>query len=290
MAWIQVDDGIREHDKIYNLADALGITNAHAVGLMVCFWTWAAAAAPDGDITNFPPRAISRAAGWDKGGSKGAMKFYNELIRINFLEKHEDGTIHIRNWEQRATLLLDYIEKQRENTRRRVQKCRERKKKKQGVTVTPQQDAPVTPCNSDCNVTETLCNGTTLPNLKVPNHNKLSVINTPLSSTVEGVTSDVTSDGGAEKNFETVCQAFEEKVNPMPSPKDGSILQELFASYPVSRILRAIEETKRCKGRSASYVRQVLQNEDRESRKRPPAQEPDFTDPNRYKTFGRCMT
>jgi hypothetical protein len=287
MAWIQVDDGIREHDKIYNLADALGITNAHAVGLMVCFWTWAATAAPDGDITNFPPRAISRAAGWDKGGSKGALKFYNELIRINFLEKHEDGTIHIRNWEQRATLLLDYIEKQRENTRRRVQKCRERKKKKQSVTVTPQQDAPVTPCNGDCNVTETLCNGTTLPNLKVPNHNKLSVINTPSSSTVEGVTSDVTSDGGADENFETVCQAFEEKVNPMPSAKDGSILQELFQTYPVSRILKAIEETKRCKGRSASYVRSVLQNDDREKKERPPTQEPDLADPNRYKAFAR---
>jgi hypothetical protein len=182
---------------------------------------------------------------------------------------------------------LDYIEKQRENTRRRVQKCRERKKKKQSVTVTPKQEESVTPCNGDCNVTETLCNGTTLPNLKVPNHNKLSVINTPSSSTVEGVTSNVTSDGGAEKNFETVCQAFEEKVNPMPSSKDGSILQELFQTYPVSRILRAIEETKRCKGRSASYVRSVLQNEDRENKERPPTQGLNLADPNRYKAFAR---
>ncbi|WP_411678128.1 hypothetical protein [Caproicibacter sp.] len=149
MAWIQVDDGIREHDKIYNLADALGITNAHAAGLMVCFWTWAATAAPDGIVTNFPPRAIAKAAGWDKGGAKGAQKFYNELLGIHFLEERDGDKVFIRNWEQRATLLLDYIEQQKENTRRRVQKCRERKKNQQGVTVTPQKDVPVTSC-SDC--------------------------------------------------------------------------------------------------------------------------------------------
>ncbi|MDU7337582.1 MAG: RusA family crossover junction endodeoxyribonuclease [Clostridium sp.] len=59
MAWIQVDDGIKEHDKIYNLADTLKISNVYAVGLMVCFWTWAVVSAPDGNITKFPPRAFS---------------------------------------------------------------------------------------------------------------------------------------------------------------------------------------------------------------------------------------
>jgi len=283
MAWIQVDDGIREHDKIYNLADALGISNAYAVGLMVCFWTWAATAAPDGDVTNFPPRAISKAAGWDKGNAKGAQNFYDELLKIHFLEKRNGDKVFIRNWEQRANLLLDYIEQQKENTRRRVQKCRERKKKKQAPAETFPNFAPVTPCNGEGNVTETLCNGVTPPPPKstLP-EDKNGVNNTPPVSPGESVTP-----GGVGPDFGTVCQTFEEKVKPMVSAKDGEVLQELFGKYPVSRLLSAIDETARCKGRSASYVRSVLQNEDREQKERPPASGPDLTDPNRYKNFGK---
>jgi hypothetical protein len=284
MAWIQVDDGIREHDKIYNLADALGISNAYAVGLMVCFWTWAVTAAPDGDVTNFPPRAITKAAGWDKGGQKGAQQFYDDLLSIHFLEKTDDNRIIIRNWEQRATLLIDYIEQQKENTRKRVQKCRDRKKKKQAPPEIPKANESVTPCNGEGNVTETLCNGITspIPKSTLPNQDKLSDNNNPLPSTVEGV-----AEGGARPDFGTVCQAFEATVNPMPSPKDGTILSELYRDYPIQRVLDAITETARCKGRSASYVRSVLQNEDQEKKGRPPAASPDLTDPERYKNFGK---
>jgi hypothetical protein len=283
MAWIQVDDGIREHDKIYNLADALGISNSYAVGLMVCFWTWAVTAAPDGDVTNFPPRAIAKAAGWDKGGSKGAKQFYDNLLSIRFLEKAGDSRVVIRNWEQRATLLIDYIEQQKENTRKRVQKCRDRKKKKQASAETFPKPAPVTPYNSDSNVTETLCNGITspIPKSTLPNQDKLSVNNAPSLSTEDGVT-----EGGAGQDFGTVCQLFQERVNPLPSAKDGTTLQELFGKYSVERILSAINETARCKGRSASYVRSVLKNEDHEA-KAPSNSGPDLTDPERYKNFGK---
>lgn len=283
MAWIQVDDGIREHDKIYNLADALGISNAHAVGLMVCLWTWAATAAPDGDVTNFPPRAIAKAAGWDKGGAKGAQQFYDDLLSIRFLDKKEDDQVLIRNWEQRATLLIDYIEQQKENTRRRVQKCRDRKKAKHAPEQKPKREESEPPCNSNGNVTETLSNGTTspIPKSNIPITN-LSDNNNPLPSTVEGVTEDE-----AGQEFGVVCQEFEKRVNPMPSAKDGTTLQELFGKYPVDRILNAINETARCKGRSASYVRSVLQNEDQAKQEHPPSTAPDLTDPERYKNFGK---
>lgn len=283
MAWIQVDDSIREHDKIYNLADVLNISNAYAVGLMVCFWTWAAVAAPDGDVTNFPPRAISQAAGWDKDGAKGAQEFYNDLLKIRFLEKHDDGTVHIRNWEQHAALLLDYIDKQKEKTRRRVQKYREKKRENVTLHVTQSKAQSVT----QCNVTETLQKRnvtplpipkSTLPKSTLPESNN----NTPSASTAEGVTPDA----GAGKDFGRVCQAFEDTVNPMPSSKDGMILSELYRDYPVQRVLDAIDETARCQGRSAAYVRSVLQNEDRKA-KAPPNTGPDLTDPNRYRNFGK---
>ena len=64
MAWIQVDDTLREHRKTYALADALGIEDYAAVGLTVCLWTWALQNAEGGDLSGFPPRAIARACGW----------------------------------------------------------------------------------------------------------------------------------------------------------------------------------------------------------------------------------
>lgn len=73
----------------------------------------------------------------------------------------------------------------------------------------------------------------------------------------------------------------------MPSAKDGYTLQELYGKYPVDRLLRAIDETARCQGHSASYVRSVLQNGGRKRKERPNERAPDLTDPNRYKDFGK---
>ena len=96
MPWIQVDTNIGEHDKIFNLADALKISNAHAVGLMVCLWTWAVMAAPDGDITNFPPRALAKAAGWDK---KPETFFEAICNPASLFVENIDGRLKFRNWE-----------------------------------------------------------------------------------------------------------------------------------------------------------------------------------------------
>lgn len=287
--WIQVDSGIKEHDKIYNLADRLNIPNAYAVGLMTCLWAWASTACPDdGDVTNFPPRAIAQAAGWEKGGTKGSQKFYDALLATNFLEKADDGRVLIRNWDLHQNFLVDYVEKQKEDDRRRVKKCREQKKQKQKQSnASEAQDATLQ--STPCNVTKTECNDftSTIP-VPVPNQDKPSVNNTPSGSTVEGADASTNpTDGGAGKDFGRICQAFEDKVNPMPSSKDGAILSELYRDYPMQRILDAIDETARCQGRSASYVRSVLRNDGREQKGRRPVPGPDLADPERYKNFGK---
>jgi hypothetical protein len=123
--WIQIDAGIHEHDKIYNLADMLDITNSHAVGLMVSLWAWAATYAPDGDITNYPPRAIAKAAGWH-----GEPDVLYEAMRSPtslFVETTGNGHLFLRNWHKRAGLMLDSMERKKEQTRKRVQRHRESK-------------------------------------------------------------------------------------------------------------------------------------------------------------------
>ena len=103
--WIQVYSNILTHDKTYTLAEALKVPNYSAVGLMVSLWCWVAVNAPDGDITRYPPRAITEATGW----TKKPETFYNALVNAGLIEKTEDGRAVIRNWEQYAMLLIDLM-------------------------------------------------------------------------------------------------------------------------------------------------------------------------------------
>ena len=153
VAWIQVDAGIKEHDKIFNLADTLKITDAHAVGLMVCLWTWAVTSAPDGDVTNFPPRAIAKAAGWDKKPDDFMQAI---CAPASLFIENIDGKMKFRNWDERAALLMDAVERGREQTKKRVQRYRKRKKGINDVTETDSDSVSVTVCNDDVTVDESV--------------------------------------------------------------------------------------------------------------------------------------
>ena len=156
--WIQVYANIITHDKTYALAEALHIKNYAAVGIMVSLWSWAAINATNGDISSYPPRAISDAVGWN---GKRPEDFYQTLLEVRLIER-ADNRVVVRNWEKYAQLLIDSEAIQKEKAAERVKKHRERKRSS-NVT-----------CNADCNVTVTPCNAPTVPNLTVPN---LTVIN-----------------------------------------------------------------------------------------------------------------
>lgn len=182
--WIQVYSNILTHDKTYKLAESLKIPNYSAVGLMVSLWCWVAVNAPDGDITSYPPRAITAATGWPKKPET----FYAALVDAELIEKREDGRAVIRNWEQYATLLMDLMDSQKKKTAERVKKHRARRKAREDAgsdpapDQTPETDAtgealPVTPdveeVKRDCNVTETESNALhniTGHNPTLPNH------------------------------------------------------------------------------------------------------------------------
>lgn len=254
--WIQIEDTIREHDKIFNLSDRLNIPDAYAIGLMVCLWTWASTNAPDGDLTSFPPRAIASAAKWDKPGAKSIAKFYNALLEVRFLEKRDDGRVVIRNWEKRASLIIDYMERQREKNNERVRKCRERKKKKISSGNDEKDEG-----NADCNVTENLeCNVTvtlqnpdvtpipnhTIPNNTIPNLNAASI---PVENTV---TPDVTA------ALRYVCEEFSKAVH-APSEKEQEQLRMLLGEYGKPALLAAVRDAAG-KGRSVNYLKTILES------------------------------
>lgn len=252
--WIQVEDTIREHDKIFNLSDELGIPDAYAIGLMVCLWTWASSNAPDGDLSNFPPRAIASAAKWDKTGAKASARFYDALFKVKFLEKLEDGRIVIRNWEKYAALIMDYAEQQREKTRERVKRYRDRKKKQKAVSTEPEK----TPCNvsqaEKCNVTDTLQNDdvTPIPNHTIPNH---TINNKPTS---KPNTASIPVEGNVTAALRKVCEEFSQAVHE-PNEKEREQLRLLLGEYSLSTLLAVIQDASG-KGRSVNYLRAILES------------------------------
>ena len=255
--WIQVEDTIREHDKIYNLSDELGNPDAYAIGLMVCLWTWASSNAPDGDLTSFPPRAIASAAKWDKAGAKAASRFYDALLEVRFLEKLEDGRIVIRNWEKRATLIMDYVEQQREKTNERVKRYRDRKKKQKSISEIPEKPSCNVSQSEKCNVTDTLQNGdvTPIPNHTIPNHTINNITTSNLNAASIPVEGDVSEDTAA---LRCVCDEFSSCIHE-PSEKEREQLRLLLKEYSQPTLMAAIQDAKG-KGRSVNYLRTILEN------------------------------
>lgn len=148
--WIQVYSNLPAHRKTCKLRDLLNLkTNYEAVGIVVCLWTWAAVNAPDGDLSGYSPKDIADAI----GVKKPPAKVVEALKTSGFLDGL-DGETTIHDWEEHAALLISSEEQQKANTRERVRRYRERRKK-----------ASEDGCNATCNAS----NAPTLPNLTLPN-------------------------------------------------------------------------------------------------------------------------
>lgn len=126
LPWVQVYTNICEHPKTSNLVDVLGIVSKDtepemiAVGMLVGLWTWAAKNAYDGDLSGVSSRAIAKACGWKKSPDK----LVDALKSCGLLD--EDYKIH--DWEEYAELYINRVDYQKEQNRKRVKECRERKK------------------------------------------------------------------------------------------------------------------------------------------------------------------
>lgn len=154
--WIQVYANLPSHRKTCKLRDALSLkSNYEAVGLLVCFWSWAAVNAVGGNLTGYSARDISDAAGY----KKSPEKFLNALTTSGFVDELGDKTYKIHDWEEHAALLMDSNEQQKKNTRERVRRYRERRK----------AESETEGSNDGCNVTSNASNAPTLPNLTLPN-------------------------------------------------------------------------------------------------------------------------
>lgn len=278
--WLELHQEMARHKKTLTLARLLKVDRRYAVGLMIDLWSWGLDNADaDGNLSGLTADDIAMALDWPM---KKANALISALQQAGWLD-NRDGTYALHDWSDYTGKLSEQREIQKEQNRIRQQRRREKLSSKKVMPKKQESNANVT---RDITRDKRDCNEHTVPNPTVPDRtgDKLSVNNTPSSPTGEEPAS---VNAGAGNDFGCVCQAFENTVNPVPSSKDGMILSELYRDYPVQRILDAITETARCQGRSASYVRSVLQNSDRETKEKPPVSDPDLTDPERYKNFGK---
>lgn len=88
--------GTARHYKIFDLADALGIENYAALGLMASLWDWAAETKPAGDVGAATNRTLARAAGWigDADTLIGAM------VKAKLLDEHSVCRLMIHDWPE----------------------------------------------------------------------------------------------------------------------------------------------------------------------------------------------
>jgi hypothetical protein len=90
--WLPVDANLLSNHKTARLARSLKCSRAHAVGHLVCLWSWALVHAPDGVLSLLEPEDVATAAEWDGD----ADLFLSSLVRAGFL----DDTLILHDWEE----------------------------------------------------------------------------------------------------------------------------------------------------------------------------------------------
>lgn len=159
MAWIEVHQSLPTHPKTIEASLLLDVSEPVIVGHLVCLWTWAVDAKPDGRLDLSKPRIIARAARWELEPGR----FVDALVAVRFLD--EDGAIH--DWDDYTGRLMERRERVQVQTRARVQAFRERKRL--SSIEAPDVTQSVTRYGNARNAPVTLGNAPTGPNRTGPN-------------------------------------------------------------------------------------------------------------------------
>ena len=115
MAWIKVDQSLRDHRKLLIAADILDICPAYLMGMIISLWLWSLDNVPTGNLDGISARMIARAAQWDGD----AQSFVDALTEAGFLDEEADGSLEIHNWHTWTGKLLDKRQHEKDRSSRR---------------------------------------------------------------------------------------------------------------------------------------------------------------------------
>lgn len=116
--WLKVDASLFEHPKTRRLARALGISPEQTVGHLIRLWGWAMRIFPDGVLRNIDTEDLADAAHF----TGDAEKFEEALLScscngVGFLERGDDGTLILHDWDEYSGALELKREKDRARKR-----------------------------------------------------------------------------------------------------------------------------------------------------------------------------
>ena len=112
MEWFELHARLPNHHKIPDLADALCVSQAQAVGHLVMLWCWCFNYVKDGDLTHIKPKAIARSCGWT--GEPEA--FLNALVESGWVDSL-DNELYVHDWQEYGGKRLKQAETHAERMR-----------------------------------------------------------------------------------------------------------------------------------------------------------------------------
>lgn len=95
MEWFELHARLPNHHKIPDLADALDVSQAQAVGHLVMLWCWCFNYVKDGNLTGIKPRSIARSCGW----SGDPEAFLQGLVDAGWVDSDDDELL-VHDWQE----------------------------------------------------------------------------------------------------------------------------------------------------------------------------------------------
>lgn len=121
MAWFKMHQELARHPKLKRFARGLGISRPTAIGHLFLLWSWAMDYAPDGNLANFTPEDIADGAEWDGEAATliEAMLGCGGLGQAGFLDRADDGTLSMHNWDENCGADFERRKKDAERKRKK---------------------------------------------------------------------------------------------------------------------------------------------------------------------------
>lgn len=228
------------------LKNILKIKAAHAAGHLIFLWLWAIDNAPDGDLSGLSAGDIAEISGWS---GKKAEVFMDALIEAGFL----DPDMKIHDWYEYAGKLIDQRQIQREQSRIRQQRHREK------IANTSNDNALVT---RDIDVSNADVTHSRVEKSK----SRVDIysldggvdINNTNSQDLDSIANDSLSKADdAADDRAAILKTYEESIGAATGTQ-AEYLWSFLDSMECPLILKAIEEAADNNARSFKYVKTVL--------------------------------
>lgn len=109
MAYIESHEGLGRHPKTRRAARLLGVCAPQVVGHLQFLWWWCLSYAQEGDLSAYEPADIADAAGWegDPDALIEALLTCGANGNPGFLERSDDGVLHVHDWWDYAGKLIE---------------------------------------------------------------------------------------------------------------------------------------------------------------------------------------